>query len=207
MPSRRKTPQPKEPVGLTISRDEAASRIKDRIVKGNELKSALVDTHESYESSTKEYRLWEDYNKEMLKRIFTTDEISKEYGRWIGTPVMRTRPPSLGEKIENLHDDIDGKTDRLKSILGRLELIPVTGEEAQPRGAVTVEPQAPSKKVFLVHGHVTRSVSRMVQATEMQPDKFVSSLCLSSLLHPQAFPPGAPALYTHHVDTTYIPDQ
>ncbi len=153
MPSRRKTPQPKEPVGLTISRDEAASRIKDRIVKGHELKSALVDTHESYESSTKEYRLWEDYNKEMLKRIFTTDEISKEYGRWIRTLVMRKRPPSLGEKIENLHDDIDGKTDRLKSILGRLELIPVSGEEAQPRSAATVEPQAPSKKVFLVHGH------------------------------------------------------
>ena len=153
MPSRRKTPEPKEPLALTISRDEATSRIEDRIVKGTELKSALVNTQESYESSKKEYRLWDDYNEEMLKRIVTTDEISEEYSHWISVPVNVMRTPSLGEQIKNLHNRIDGKVDRLKSILGRLELIPVAGEEAQPRSATRVEPQTPSKKVFLVHGH------------------------------------------------------
>ncbi len=154
MPNTRKqeTRQMNESASLKISREEAASRIEDRIVKGSELKSALVNTQDSYESAKEEYRLWDDYNEEMLKRIFTTDEVSKEYSPGYVRVAVPGRSSSLGWQIKDLHRDIDRQIRSLKSILGRLELIPSV--VAQPRENLSEDESVSlSKRVFLVHGH------------------------------------------------------
>ena len=155
MPSSRtqETEQTNESTSLKFSREEAASRIEDRIVKGSELKSALVNTQDSYESTKEEYRLWDDYNEEMLKRMFTTDEVSKEYNpRWYPGPIVSGHSPSLGEQIRDLHRDIDRQVRRLKSILGRIELIPSVATQSR-ENISEGESVSLSKRVFLVHGH------------------------------------------------------
>ena len=101
-----------------------------------------------------EFDKWNDFNKELLGRIFTTHELSKEYSRWIGAAVLSMHEPSLGEKISNLHKKIDNKIHRIDSITERLELIPLARSMAS-----TIASDGPtqsttkSKKVFVVHGH------------------------------------------------------
>jgi len=155
MAKRGKPSEPiRSPVELLTSREDAQARIESRIAKCNEIRSTLGHSPESYDTADKEYRLWNDYNKELLKRIFSTDEIAVEYSRYIGSVVMSMRPPSLGEKIRDLHELCEGKIERLKSILERLELIPVVGGAPNPpEDNNTIDSRAPSKQVFLVHGH------------------------------------------------------
>ena len=154
MSNERKIQEPNEPAALKVSREEASKRIEDRIVKGSELKSVLVNTLDSYESTYEEYRFWDDYNEEMLKQIFTTNEIAEEYNpKFSAGFISFGDSPSLGEQTKDLHRDIDKQISRLRSILGRLELFPQV--EAQLQGQILKNDKSVnlSKRVFLVHGH------------------------------------------------------
>ena len=86
-----------------------------------------------------------------MKRIFTTDELAKEYDFW-GIMSLSIDEPSLGEKIADLYENIDSKIHRIDSIIERLELIPLSQplqSVAETRQQSTVQR---SKKVFVVHG-------------------------------------------------------
>lgn len=138
---------------LTILREEARSRIEDRVVKGTALLSKLSADRIDYESIKREYHIWDDYNVELLKRIFSKEDLSEEYSAWLGAMVVTMHQPTIGERIGELHDEIGEKIDRLKSIKERLELIPepVSKSESSERGN---KPNFTfSNKVFIVHGH------------------------------------------------------
>ena len=144
---------PKEPLELLVSRDEAKSRIQERIEKGLELKQRKVDTSETFDTLSNDYSKWDAFNSELLKRVFTSDELAKEYDFW-GAMMMSMREPSLGEKIADIYKDVDKKIHRLDSIIERLELIPLSSV-VQNSSAVQQEelPSQPrTKKVFVVHG-------------------------------------------------------
>lgn len=157
MATRKKTTatEPKLPAELLISRDDAKSKLQERIQKGLEIKQAQINSRDALETANNEYSKWNSFNTELLKRIFTTEELSSEYSRWIGIGSIAMREPSLGEKIADLYKSIDQKIHRIDSIIERLELIPLsnsassaeTTEEQPDRG------QAKTKKVFVVHGH------------------------------------------------------
>lgn len=149
------TAEPKQPAELVISRDEAKSRLQERIQKGLEMKQAQIASRESLESSRNEYSKWNSFNTELLKRMFTTEELADEYSSWFGGVFVAMREPSLGEQIAELYKDIDGKVHRLDSIIERLELIPLNTLHASPSAAHTSSQSSPSKskKVFVVHGH------------------------------------------------------
>lgn len=144
---------PQEPLELLVSRDEAKSRIQERIEKGLELKQRKVNTSETFDILLNDYSKWDAFNSELLKRIFTSDELAKEYDFW-GAMMMSMRAPSLGEKIADIYKDVDKKIHRLDSIIERLELIPLSSV-VQNSSAVQKEelPSQPrTKKVFVVHG-------------------------------------------------------
>lgn len=84
--ARKKTPapEPKVPAELLISRDEAKSKLQERIQKGLEIKQIQVSSREALESARNEYSKWNAFNEELLKRIFTTEELAEEYSHWIG---------------------------------------------------------------------------------------------------------------------------
>jgi hypothetical protein len=149
------TPPPvSPPVQLVIPHEDAAERIENQIVKGTELSSFSIGSEVDFKQAEKEYKLWSDYNRELLARIFSSDEISTEYSHAGVAPVAFLGTPSLGEQIERFHQRLDVKIQSLQSILGRLDLIP-TSSQVEDRS-----PSAPSsgqvintRKAFVVHGH------------------------------------------------------
>lgn len=157
MATRKKTitTESKLPAELLTSREEAKSKLQERIQKGLEIKQAQINSRDALETANNEYSKWNSFNTELLKRIFTTEELSDEYSRWFGIGSIAMREPSLGEKIADLYKNIDQKIHRIDSIIERLELIPLSSSasstettEEQPARA-----QAKTKKVFIVHGH------------------------------------------------------
>jgi Predicted nucleotide-binding protein containing TIR -like domain len=154
MATRRKsTPQlPKPPLELLIPRDEAKARLQERIEKGLELKQRKVGTWEALEVLSNDYDKWDSFNAELLRQIFTNEELADEYSYW-GVMAI-SYEPSLGEKIADLYKDVDRKIHRLDSIIERLELIPlsVATQGALPAQREGISPQLRTKKVFVVHG-------------------------------------------------------
>jgi len=141
-------------MALLVSREEAKSKLEERSQKGLEIKKTQVNSNESLEAARYEYKKWDAFNNELLKRIFSTDELAEEYSHSMGVAVMRIGALSLGEKITHLHKDIDRKIRCIDSIIERLELIPLSMVSPDLSSSAAIIPQ-PSKtnKVFVVHGH------------------------------------------------------
>lgn len=145
-------PAPKPLLELIMSRDEAKTRLQERIEKGLELKQRRVETRDTFETLTNDFSKWNSFNSELLKRVFTTDELAREYDYW-GVGVISMYEQSLGEKIADTYKDIDKKIHRIDSIIERLELIPLASS-VQNNSPVQQSPAAQprTKKVFVVHG-------------------------------------------------------
>lgn len=142
------------PLKLIQPRDEAKGRLGERIEKGLELKQRKVDTREAYDLLLKDYQKWDAFNNELLKQLFSTDELAKEY-TYFGVASIAMREPSLGEKIADAFKRVDNKIHRIDSIIERIELIPI--DETKVVNSVTpsdisAEKQPRTKKVFIVHG-------------------------------------------------------
>ena len=148
-----KPAEPKKPAELTMTREDAKAKLQDRIEKGMELKRVQVNTPQSYETAMNEYSKWNSFNGELLKRMFTTEELADEYNWW-GLAVLGGRQ-SLGEQIAELGKDIDKKIHRLDSIIERLELFPLASAQRSEASIDAQEEISParSRKVFVVHGH------------------------------------------------------
>jgi len=146
--------EPKLPTELLISRDEAKSKLQERIQKGLEIKQVQINTIDALDAAKNEYSKWNSFNTELLKRIFTTEELADEYSRWIGAAMISMRPPSVGERIADFYKDIDQKIHRIDSIIERLELIPLNNTTSPTAFSTEItRPSAKTKKVFVVHGH------------------------------------------------------
>lgn len=151
-------PEPKQAAELLVARDDARARLHERLGKGLELRQEQISTSDGYEKVKAAYRKWDDFNKELLKRIFSAEDFANEYSVWaVGTISMG--PTSLAENIADLHKDIERKIQRLDSIVERLELIPVSLaiEPSTPSSAAARELRSKSSKVFVVHGHDDRA--------------------------------------------------
>lgn len=143
---------PKPLLELNVSRDEAKARLQDRIEKGMELKKKQVANYQDFEALQHDYSKWDSFNSELLKRLFTSDELATEYDWW-GAMAVSMYEPSLGEKIADMYKDIDKKIHRIDSIIERLELIPLNAAHQSPVASREESPpQSRSKKVFVVHG-------------------------------------------------------
>lgn len=139
-------------VELAMPRNEAKARLQERIEKGLELKQNPVKTIESYEVLTNSYSKWNSFNSTLLKTVFTTDEMAKEYD-YSAIGFMSMREPSLVEKIAEVHKNIEKKIHRIDSIIERLELIPTLSIAKGVGHLQESSFSAPqTKKVFVVHG-------------------------------------------------------
>jgi hypothetical protein len=72
-----------------------------------------------YGTLSNDFSKWDLFNNELLKRLFTTEELASEYSFW-GAMAISLREPSLGEKIAEIYKDIDKKIHRIDSIIDRL---------------------------------------------------------------------------------------
>ena len=138
---------------LKVSRESAREKLEDRMQKGRDLRERRVASSSEFDELSNEYYKWDSFNRQLLKTLFTTDELEREYASWFGGLIAGER--SLGQKIAERYQDIEDKVHRLDSISDRLEIIPlatsVMAESSQSpsrhQGTANL-----SKKVFIVHG-------------------------------------------------------
>lgn len=93
--------QPQIPVELLVPISEAKSKLEERIEKGAELKKQQAITTDELDALRKLYYKWNDFNCELLKRLFTTEKLADEYSRY-GPMIMSLNEPSLGKKSKTL---------------------------------------------------------------------------------------------------------
>jgi hypothetical protein len=154
--ARRKSPtaEEKKPLELAVSREEAKEKLQVRIDQGQLLRSKSINNPPELDSEEKVYEKWDSFNNELLKRLFTSDELCGEYSSWVGGGVMVIGGPQFREKVSGHYEEIDEKIHRLDSIIERLELIP---ESVSIDSSIVnkINSAAPldKSKIFVVHGH------------------------------------------------------
>ncbi len=176
MPPRKSSPPPPLPdPELSVTREEAQKRINERIERGSELSKIAIRSPKEFDSALNEYYKWNDYNNELLKRIFTNSAFADEYYR----SYSFGGADSLEEKIKDLSEDFSEKIRRLESIRDRLELIPLTPDVLETHSKVAAKKQIPGNKVFIVHGQD--------ETAKQTTARFLEKLGLETIiLHEQA---------------------
>jgi hypothetical protein len=151
-----------KPLELVVSREDATTKIQDRIEKGRDLLNRQLHSWEDLEAAKTDYFRWTDYNAELLKPLFTNESLSSEYAAFYGA-IAGTRN-RLEIEVKGFRDEVNHKIHRLESIKDRLELISlakgVPAETAQP------QPRALGNKAFVVRGHdeaARESVARFLE--------------------------------------------
>jgi predicted nucleotide-binding protein len=140
---------------LRIAQAAAKARLAERMEIGREFLSRDIQSHEALDIVEKEYQKWNDFNSALLKQIFTTDELAKEYSTSGMGPVVIFREPTFGEKVQTLRKRIDRKVHQLDSIIERVALFSVIGSAKQSLHSadpIDKTDTTKSKKVFVVHG-------------------------------------------------------
>ncbi len=171
--SKSKSPQaPRGITQLTISRGEAVQQHDDRIQLGQDMLARPFRDEHDFVARDAEFETWDEYNADMLRRIFSTAEYSEQYTE-CGVISMRMNP-SLAEKAQELAKNIREKCRRLGSIRDRLPIIPEHASVAKTVGARQSERASTSRKVFVVHGHD--------EALKLDVARFVERLGLEAIL-------------------------
>lgn len=67
------TPTPKETAILTISNTDFVSKLEKRIEIGDEIFNRNISTQNDLATANADYKLWTDYNFEMLKQVFNIE--------------------------------------------------------------------------------------------------------------------------------------
>lgn len=173
--ARKKSPPVKEkmPLELAVPREEAKEKLQARIELGKSLRSKSINTAQELDAEEKAYQKWDSFNNELLKRLFTSEELCEEYSSWVGGVGIMMRERYLSEKVSEHQDEIDEKIHRLDSVIERLELIP---ESISIESSLVnkVEPATPldKSKIFIVHGHDNEAkleVARFIEQVGFTP--------------------------------------
>jgi predicted nucleotide-binding protein len=160
---------PKSPPNLKIPREEANNQLLSRIDLGKAIGNLSIKTEANYNNIRQEFKKWHDFNIELLRRMFDSEELSKEYG-YLSTSIS---VESLDSRIKYFLEDLNDYIGRLESIKERLSLYPVLAN--LPLNAITLNigQRVPATKdIFVVHGTnhgVKETVARLLTKLKLNP--------------------------------------
>lgn len=109
---------------LLVPKEEAESRIRDRIAKGVNLSKREITTAVQFVAANREYYHWSDYNEELLKSIFTDPSIAGDYVA--SDRVEADSETGLSKRVTELQSEIGEKLYKLDHVYNILELIPLS---------------------------------------------------------------------------------
>ena len=153
---------------LKVSRGEAEKLLKSQIDKGRQILELPIQSNEELEKAQAEYLKWNDYNTDLLRKIFDSPEVSQMYSK-VGVGIFYIHP-SFDQRIGEFQNDLKDKLNRLESIKDRLTLY---GEPRQ--SSSTIDRQRSGvigDKVFVVHGQdkgAKEEVARFLEKLELKP--------------------------------------
>lgn len=145
---------------LKISHEEFKSKLIEQISNGKMIYSTDIQTEGQLLTNEKEYNLWNDYNTEYLKSVFTIAE-NKYRQRYSSTGSMigvrevlagvNTSDPIYRRR--RFRQLIEAKIEDMESLLLKADLIP---SEIENSSSMKKEPISISHRpsvVFIIHGH------------------------------------------------------
>ena len=149
--------------------DEVRTRIEERIKMTPCTAPKNVRNQSDYHKFSLEYNRWTTYNEELLKRCFSTIKLAEQYssGAWGGFSRVN---PSAQQQAYDLQQIVETKVSSLRSIIDRLELIPLGQSQSGQQFAGGTYPTR--SKVFIVHGHdeaARESLARVVERLGVEP--------------------------------------
>jgi predicted nucleotide-binding protein len=172
--------QPKETAILKISNADFVSKLEKRIEIGDEIFNRNISTQQELTTANSDYKLWTDYNFEMLKQVFNIEinDYMDSYNH-AGYTFMGQMGEVQGNPVQTFKNLITYKLDNLKSLLTRAELL-----KSQVSNNTTTTVATPTKtlsktEVFIVHGHD--------EAAKTKTARYIEKLGLKPIiLHEQA---------------------
>lgn len=163
----KKDPDPRS--GLNIPYKEAEERIGAQIQQGFDLLGLYVNSFDDLAAAQAEKMGWDQYNRELLRRITASDAFLDDYVKPTG-PFSVGSASFLGQKKEYKADLLD-KINNLNSILDHLQLCyEFNGFPDRKMRELEPGPQV-GNKVFIVHGHEEeskQSLARFLEKLEIE---------------------------------------
>ena len=141
--------------------------LEDRIRKGQRILARSTWNEGILQAASAEYRTWDEYNADMLGRMFSGDKLAQEYEE----PTRRvfSLPSSLRDRLDWFVDKVEEKVRRLQSVLERLELY--SDEPTRSEGLEEhLEPADSSRDVFIIHGHDREAALELKQLLKEKAD-------------------------------------
>ena len=164
-----------ERIFLLVAHEEAIRVITDRIAKGNELLKTEIKTQDDLDSQKSIVSIWNNYNRELLKKLFSNQMISLEYMNAYGSEGIIDVYSSgyFTKQVEQHKSYIRIKLVVLESIIDRVELYDIAENTSLPQSVMDKSnPTLKNEKVFIVHGHneeLKLSVARTLEKLGLEP--------------------------------------
>lgn len=153
---------------LQIDLSDAKAQLEDRISKGKRMASKRPNSLKETETHRQKHKSWDDYNKVLLDRIFTTRQIMMEY---MGLHLDFAN--NAGSVSLDLHNPaLNNSIARLESIVERLPLYVTRNNSSIPVTVSAVSCHSNSRDVFIVHGHdneLKHTVARYLTSLQLNP--------------------------------------
>jgi predicted nucleotide-binding protein len=170
--ARKKGPdEPLPPAKLTISRDDLAQQLGDRIEKGEELAGRVISSAQDLDRAWYDHERWSSYNTELLVRSFDNRSVADDYDWSPGAGIIRLNP-SLEERVEEFQTSLADQINRLHSILERLSLVEEAPRVSSLAGPSRKLSTAARRSVFIVHGRdqgTREAVARFIERIGLDP--------------------------------------
>jgi hypothetical protein len=114
---------------LTVPREEARTKLNDRIAKAAEIIGDGIGTSTAYARAIERERQWYNYNRDLIRALFTTRKYADEYSmaaaeQAVSSVEDRYFGASATEFSRRLKRKIENQSSALHSLVERLELIP-----------------------------------------------------------------------------------
>jgi predicted nucleotide-binding protein len=170
------TTQPRETAILTISNVDFVSRLEKRIEIGEELFKRTISTHDELATANSDYKLWTEYNFEMLKQVFNIEnnDYKSSYDN-AGYSIMLGQLGEVqGNLVQSFKNKVKYKLDNLKSLLTRTELLKSQVTNNSHISTATAKNILSKTQVFIVHGHD--------EAAKTKTARFIDKLGLEAII-------------------------
>lgn len=152
--AKRSTPIPsarQAPARLTKPREELRAQLQTRLQLADEIAKREIRTEADLTEALASFGRWTDFNHELLRRAFTTEEYATAY-RSV-TAYLGWGDESPSDKLKSLGKKLEVTGRNLTSLVERLDLIDEEPGLSVAAPAVTQRPAfSENRKVFLVHG-------------------------------------------------------
>lgn len=156
---------------LIVPRDKASEQLSHRIMEGEKLVdlSSSITNDYMLKSLRDDYYSWDEFNNELLGRIFSTEKYRNEYAG--GALFSTLRDMSFSERIDKLVSDIRAKIRKIRSISDRLDIIPESIETMINSSVNPSQNKSNDRRVFIVHGRneqVKVNVARFIERAGLE---------------------------------------